>query len=76
MRFQKYVHENGNVVWDDGKHHVELPFKHQKNQLDHRHPSIAIICSALVSSVVAIVSFIRSRRRTGDNGRRNGMPER
>ena len=62
MRFQKYVHENGNVVWDDGKHHVELPFEHQKNQLDNRYPSIAIIFSALVSSVVAVVSFFRSRR--------------
>lgn len=65
MRFQKSINENGNIVWDDGQHHVELPFEHQKAQLQSRHPNIAIIVSSLVSSVIAIVSFVRSRRRKG-----------
>jgi hypothetical protein len=65
MRFEKFIDKSGNVVWDDGKHHVELPFEHQKAQLANRHPNIAMIVSSLVSVVIGIVSFFRARRRNG-----------
>jgi hypothetical protein len=51
--------ENGDIIWDDGRTRLHLPFDHKGRQVERKQESNAILFSGVICSVIALVSFFK-----------------
>jgi hypothetical protein len=51
--------ENGDIIWDDGRTQLHLPFDHKGRQVERKQESNAILLSGVICSVIALVSLFK-----------------
>jgi hypothetical protein len=54
--------ENGDIIWDDGRTQLHLPFDHKGRQLERKQESNAILLSGVICSVIALVNLFKFLR--------------